>query len=259
MYFRTLIHFKQTNGTNEDKVIMKEMSLGLKEALRLTMEWIKPLPAENVALAESVDRIAAADLRALVDSPSVDASRKDGFAVLSRDLADATAENPVTLRVLGSIAAGGERRLEIQPGTAVKVLTGAGLPAGADAVVAEEFARQRGDRLLIETPVKSGKNILPRGSDAAFQKCILRSGQEISPVLAGLLAAAGHRMVPVFRSPVVGIIGTGDELVEPGSPLGRRPGLCKQYDHAWRGGAKNIISSPVWRLSGTIKKPSSAP
>jgi molybdopterin molybdotransferase len=198
---------------------MKGMSLGLKEALRLTLECIKPLPAENVALVDSVDRIAASDLYALVDSPSVDASRKDGYAVLSHELADATTECPVRLRLLGSMAAGGVRNIQIKSGTAVRVLTGARIPTGANAVVAEEFVKQSGNHLLIDTAVKPGKNILPAGGDVTFQKCILRSGQKISPVMAGLLAAAGHSMVPVYKNPVVGIIGTGDELVEPGNPL----------------------------------------
>jgi molybdopterin molybdotransferase len=198
---------------------MNGMSLGLKEALRLTLEHIKPLPAENVALVDSVDRIAASDLHALVDSPSADASRKDGYAVLSHELAEATAESPVRLRLLGSMAAGGERDIRIKPGTAVRVLTGARIPTGADAVVAEEFVKLGGDHLLVDASIKPGKNILPAGEDVTFSKCVLGSGQQISPVMAGLLAAAGHSMAPVFRKPVIGIIGTGDELVEPGRPL----------------------------------------
>lgn len=204
---------------HNNEVIMKGLSLGLKEALRLTFECVTPLPSENVALVDSVDRIAASDLHARVDSPSVDVSRKDGYAVLSHELADATAQCPVRLRISGSMAAGGENDIRIKPGTAVRVLTGARIPTGADAVVAEEFVKQSGDHLLIDTSIKPGKNILPAGEDVTIRKCVLRSGQQISPVMAGLLAAAGHSKVPVFRTPVVGIVGTGDELVEPGNPL----------------------------------------
>jgi molybdopterin molybdotransferase len=109
---------------------MKGMSLGLKEALRLTLEAIKPLSAENLDLIDSVDRVAASDLYALVDSPSVYASLKDGYAVLSHEVADATAENPVRLRLFGSMAAGGEKDIQIKPGTTVRVLTGARIPTG---------------------------------------------------------------------------------------------------------------------------------
>jgi len=198
---------------------MKGMSLGLNEALRLTLEIVKPLPAENVALMEGVDRVAASDLYALVDSPSMDASLKDGYAVISREVADATADSPVRLRLLGSMAAGGEREIPVEPGTAVRMLTGARIPTGADAVVAEEFVRLKGHEVLVETFAEPGRNILPRGSDVAFRGCLLQSGRQISPGIAGLLAAAGHSIVPVFRNPVVGILGTGDEIVAPGTPL----------------------------------------
>ena len=198
---------------------MKGISLGLKEALRLTLEGVKPLPAENVALVDSIDRVAASDLYALVDSPSMDASLKDGYAVISREVAAATGENPVRLRLLGSMAAGAEEDVRIEPGTTVRVLTGARIPTGADAVVAEEFVKQEDRDVLIETFAEPGRNILPRGTDVAFRGCLLRSGRQISPGMAGLLAAAGHSMLPVFRNPVVGILGTGDEIVEPGKPL----------------------------------------
>jgi molybdopterin molybdotransferase len=194
------------------------MSLGLKEALHLTLEGIKPLPAENVALVDCIDRVAASDLYALVDSPSMDSSRKDGYAVLAREIAGATAEDPVRLRLLGSMAAGGDRDIHVQPGTTVRVLTGARIPTGADAVVAEEFVKKGDDDVLVEAPAEP-KNILTRGSDVASRKCILRAGQQISPSMAGLLAVAGHSMIPVFMTPVVGIIGTGDELIEPGKPI----------------------------------------
>lgn len=197
---------------------MRGMSLGLKEALCLTLTGITPLPAENIALLDSNDRVVASDLYALVDSPSVDSSRKDGYAVLSQDVADATAEKPIRLRLLGSMAAGTEKDIQVKSGTTVRVLTGARIPTGADAVVAEEFAKKGEHDVLVEASA-APQNILARGSDVAMGKRILRAGQQISPVVAGLLAAAGHSIVPVFRNPVVGLIGTGDEIVEPGKTL----------------------------------------
>ena len=198
---------------------MNGMSLGLEEALRLTLEAIKPLSTETVTLLDSVDRIAASDLYALVDSPSTDASLKDGYAVLSREVALASDDNPVRLRCLGSIAAGEEKDIKVRPGEAVKVLTGAHIPTGADAVVSEEFVKQKGSDVLIRIFAEPGRNILPQGSDVALGKCVLHAGQCISPGIAGLLAGAGHSMIPVVRNPVVGIVGTGDEIVEPGQPL----------------------------------------
>ncbi len=239
---------------------MKGMSLGLKEALRLTLEGIRPLPAENVALLDSVDRVAASDIYALVDSPSADASLKDGYAVLSHEVADATAENPVRLRLVGSMAAGGEQDIHVTTGTTVRVLTGARIPTGADAVVAEEFVKRGENHVLIETFAEPGRNILPRGSDVAFRNRVLRSGQQISPGMGGLLAAAGHSMVPVFRSPVVGIIGTGDEIVEPGKPLAEGKlyasnimtlaGWCGRYKIRTR---LTIIKDDHDAISGALK------
>jgi molybdopterin molybdotransferase len=113
-------------------------------------------------------------------------------------------------------------------------LTGACIPTGANAIVAEEFVKKEHREVLIKNCAEP-KNILPRGSDVTSGKCILRTGQQISPVMAGLLAMAGHSMVPVFRNPVVGIIGTGDEIVEPGKPLGEG----KLY-------ASNIITLAGW-------------
>lgn len=198
---------------------MNGLACGLKEALDMMFAHISPLPYESVDLVDSVGRVVAVDLYALVDSPSVDSSRKDGFAVISHELIGATTEKPVRLRLLGSLAAGSDWEMRIQPGTAIRVLTGARIPAGADAVVAEEYVKSSGDYLLIDASIKSGKNVLKRGGDASIEKCIVHSGQQISPILAGLLAAAGHRDIPVYGHPFVGILGTGDELVEPGHLL----------------------------------------
>jgi molybdopterin molybdotransferase len=213
---------------------MKSMMLGLKEALRLTLDNIQSLSAENVPLVDSADRVAASDLHALVDSPTKDSSRKDGYAVLSREVAHATVESPVRLHLLGSMAAGGEEDIHIKPGTTVRVLTGARVPTGADAVVAEEYVIKENNEVLVQAFAEP-KNVLARGSDAALGQRILRKGQLISPAATGLLAVAGHSTVPVIRSPLVGIIGTGDELVEPGRPL--KEG--KLY-------ASNIITLASW-------------
>lgn len=221
---------------------MKSLSLGLKEALRLTLDGIKPLPEEKVSLVDCVDRVVASDLYALVDSPSMDASLKDGYAVLCKEVTGATAEKPVRMRVLGTIGPGDERDIRFEPGSTIRVLTGARIPTWADAVVAEEFVKKRDNDVLIETGVEPGKDILPRGSDVKSRECILRAGQQISPGMAGLLAAAGHNLVPVFKNPVVGIIGTGDEIVEPGKPLPEG----KLY-------ASNIVTLAGWCSEYQIK------
>jgi len=199
---------------------MNILSIGLGKAHTITLEHLKPLAVERVRLVNSSDRVAASDLYALVDSPSINSSLKDGYAVVSHDVADATPEMPVRLKMAGHLAAGGKKDIELKPGTTIRVLTGARIPAGADAVLPEEFVKPEGDDILVMTFTEPGQNILPRGRDVKSRQCILRQGQQISPGIIGLVAAAGHSMVHVFKNPTVAIIGTGDEIVVPGEPLG---------------------------------------
>ena len=198
---------------------MKKLSLDLGKALSITLEHIKPLAVESIQLAESTDHIAASDLYALVDSPSMDSSLKDGYAVLSHEVADATPEMPVRLKLAGHLAPGGKKDIELKSGTTVRVLTGARIPVGADAVVSEEFVKPEGNDVLVMNFAEPGRNILPRGRDVESRKCIIKHGQQISPGIIGLIAAAGHSVVPVFKNPTVAIIGTGDEIVVPGEPI----------------------------------------
>ncbi len=198
---------------------MKKLSLGLAEALSITLEHIRPLGVETIGLAESTDRVAATDLFSLVDSPTMDSSLKDGYAVLSHEVSDATPEKPVRLNLAGILAPGGKKEIVVKPGTTVRVLTGARIPAGADAVLTEEFAKPEGNEVLVMNFAEFGRNILRRGRDVQSRSCIINQGQHLSPGIVGLITAAGHSTVPVFNNPTVAIIGTGDEIVIPGEPL----------------------------------------
>jgi molybdopterin molybdotransferase len=198
---------------------MKKLSLGIGEALSITLEHIRPLGVENIELAESTDRIASTDLFALVDSPTMDSSLKDGYAVVSHEVSDATPEKPVRLKLAGILAPGGKKEIVVKPGTTVRVLTGARIPAGADAVLTEEFAKQEDNEVLVMNFAESGRNILRQGRDVKSCSCIIKQGQHLSPGIVGLIAAAGHSTIPVFKNPTVAIIGTGDEIVIPGEPL----------------------------------------
>ena len=213
----------------------KKVNLGLQEALQLLAEHIEPLQAETVELVEGQFRVLAADVTALVDSPSVNGSLKDGYAVRSRDVAKAAAESPVILRRVGLAGAGDDSSLRVDPGTTVRVLTGAAIPDGADAVVAEEFVRVDNDRIVVMIDAEPGRNILPKGSDVARGAQVADKGARITPGLLGLLAAAGHGRLEVFRSPAVAIVATGDEVVAPGRELPRG----KLY-------ASNITTLAAW-------------
>jgi molybdopterin molybdotransferase len=144
---------------------------------------------------------------------------KDGYAVISAEIQAATRQRPVRLKLLDCLSAGDSRAVQVRPQTAVRVLTGARLPAGANAVVAEEFTEAENGDIIVHKHAEPGRNILPRGSDVARGEVVGPRGTLVTPGLAGILAAAGHSHIPVVRRPTVAIIATGDEVVAPGRPL----------------------------------------
>jgi molybdopterin molybdotransferase len=189
------------------------------EALQATLENITPLGAEHVALLEAHGRICAEDLFARVDSPSADVSFKDGYAVRSADIAAAGPEAPVRLRLRGVSSAGNPWHGDLEEGAMLRILSGGRIPAGADAVLAEEFARQEGERVLALAPAEAGRNILLRGCDLITGQRLLQAGDLLRPAQVALAAAGGHTQLPVVRRPRVAILATGDEVVAPGEPL----------------------------------------
>jgi molybdopterin molybdotransferase len=198
---------------------MRNELIGYQEALKLTLENITPLAVEEISLVESTDYVLANDVYSLVDSPSIDASLKDGFAVRSSEIAAATPANPVRLKVAASAAAGLPSQVVVKPGTAVQILTGAQVPQGADAVVSEEFTHLAGDDVIIKNHAEPGRNILPKGSDVAQNQITIPAGNTLTPGKVGILAAAGYDTIPVVRKPEIAIIATGDEVLAPGQPL----------------------------------------
>ncbi|MBN1964079.1 MAG: molybdopterin molybdotransferase MoeA [Anaerolineae bacterium] len=207
------------------------------EAHALTLAHIQPLPAEEVELMALVGRVLAQDLVARVDSPSADVSFKDGYAVISADIAQATPESPVRLRLLDGRAAagGGLWQGEITPGTAIRILSGGEIPRGAQAVVAEEFTHEDGDSVLVTADAQPGRNVLPRGCDIAAGTRLFPAATRLRPTQIGMMAAAGLDRAPVVRRPRVALIATGDEVIAPGKPL--QPG--KLY-------ASNLVTLAAW-------------
>jgi molybdopterin molybdotransferase len=198
--------------------VVRHLPLGLDEALALTLERLKPLGMEEVPLLEAIDRIVARDLYAKVDSPSVNASLKDGYAVRSQDVASAK-QSPVKLPISGIAAAGCRQDLHLKAGSAIRILTGAKIPTGADAVLSEEYVQAEGDFILAQNVAEPGRNIMAKGSDVTKGSCIVNPGRRLTPGMVGLLAAAGHSRIPVYQLPHVAIVATGDEVVAPGQPL----------------------------------------
>lgn len=199
--------------------MIRHLDVGLEQALELTLRRTCRLTTESVDLLNSVDRIAAEDLTAKVDSPSVDASLKDGYAVRSQDVASASPEASIRMKLTGCASAGGDQTIRLIAGTTIRILTGAKIPEGADAVVSEEFVQTAGEDMLFLNFAEPGRNILPRGSDVSCGEIMVKQGSKLTPGRVGILAAAGFSQVPVVKQPRVAIVGTGDEIVAPGQPL----------------------------------------
>jgi molybdopterin molybdotransferase len=208
---------------------------GYSEALELVLANTPPVGTEEAGLDHCLGRILAEDSVARVNSPSADVSLKDGFAVRSAEVAEASPQRPVHLRVIGSVYAGSEFKGVVHPGTAVRICSGSAIPGGADAVVAGEFCDELPSEVLVKADAEAGRNVLSAGGDAKAGSTVMEKGEVLLPGRVGLLAAGGIEQVKVFRRPKVAIISIGDEVVELGTPL--RPG--RLY-------ASNLVTLRAW-------------
>jgi molybdopterin molybdotransferase len=193
--------------------------ISFEEALDLTLTNVFPGKTEILPLDQLTGKILAEDIIAKVDSPSSASSRKDGFAVISADLSNATENNPAKLKILGHLSAGDVSNLQITSGQTVRVTTGAPLPEGADAVLSEEFCEPSTDAINAYGKAEAGRNILVLGADIRRGEKVAVKGEKLSPALIGLLASAGLDSAPVHKAPKVAVIASGDEIVAPGKPL----------------------------------------
>jgi molybdopterin molybdotransferase len=209
--------------------------IGFEEALSRTLGRLTPLAPACLAVDKVEGLVAAEDCIAKADCPSVPTSSKDGYAVVSADLANASEDQPVRLRVCGKSVAGGERPADVKPGTAVKIMTGARIPDGVDAVIAEEFTRQKNGYVFCLRESAQGRNVIEQGCDVAKGEPVVRRGEVLTPAKAGLLAAGGISALQVCPRPRIGILATGDELVRPGEPL--KPGQVY---------ASNVVTLVCW-------------
>ena len=180
---------------------------------------LSPLGPESVALGDALGRVLAETLHAGRDLPGFDNSAMDGYAVRAVDIAAASAALPVALPVVGESRAGGQAP-ELTPGRAIRIMTGAPLPAGADTVVRREDTRRQDGDVLIEVAAATGNYIRRRGEDLVAGQAVLAAGRTLTPIEVGIAAALGHDSVRVGRRPRVGVLATGDELVSAGSAPG---------------------------------------
>jgi len=195
--------------------------IGFKDALDLTLSNVSVGKTEFLPLRKLTGRILAEDVSARVDCPSISSSRKDGYAVVSRDISEACSRAPVILKVVGNLVAGTSRELKIKRGQAVRITTGAPLPDGANAVLSEEFCRREENTIIAHSTAEAGRNIHARGRDIRQAEIVAEKNRRLTPALIGLLAAAGLDGALVYKSPRVAVIATGDEVVLPGEPLSK--------------------------------------
>lgn len=199
--------------------MMAKRNIGLAEALALMLRRL-PRPSPGLCpIAEAGGLVLAQDYLARVDCPATATSLKDGYAVHSADLESASEQQPVKLEPCGAMVAGGDTNLGVTSGKTVCVMTGARIPAGADAVLANEFAQVQDGWVYCTRDAKPGRNILAQGHDVARNKTMAAAGEVLTPAKTGLLAAGGLDQVKVIPRPRVGLLGIGDEVVCPGQAL----------------------------------------
>lgn len=193
--------------------------IGVDEALRTILRKISVLDAEEVELLDALGLVLAEDVTSDTDIPPFNNSAMDGYAVVATDASSASSESPVKLEVLEDLPAGYVAKSKVTSGTAIRIMTGAPLPEGADAVVMVEYTEQADGTVRISQPVKAGENVRYRGEDICTDEQVLRAGTVLHAAQIGVLAAVGRRKVRATRRPVIGILSTGDEVVELDKPL----------------------------------------
>lgn len=204
---------------------MKEC-MEYRQARDLLAELARPVGTEQAPLEECAGRILGQDLYASEDVPAFDRSPYDGYAFCVADTQEASSERPAVLEIIEEIPAGAVPAKKVVPGTAAKILTGAPIPEGADAVIKYENTEFTEQQVKIFSPMNSGTNIVRTGEDVKQGQLLAAKGAVIDEGLAGTLAAQGIARPQVFRRPRIGLISTGNEVVD----LGETPGNGKIYN-----------------------------
>ena len=195
---------------------MNRPLMPVAEALERVLAQAHPLPGIAVPLSEALGCVLTEDLTALRTQPAAAVSAMDGYAVRAADVA----RTPVTLKLIGEVAAGHPFDSEVIAGQAARIFTGGLMPAGTDTVVVQEIATRDGDRVTFRKPAAKGHNVRLEGIDFRKDQVLLRKGRRLNDRDLMLAAAMNHARLSVHRRPRVAVLGTGDELVAPGSNPG---------------------------------------
>ncbi len=196
--------------------------LSVEEAREKILELFNVMEVEPRPLLEALDAVLARDAVSSIDIPPLANSAMDGFAVLAADTAGASPASPRRLRVVGDLAAGYVSHRALGPGEALRIMTGAPVPEGSDAVVPFEQTRMLpgGQEVEALAEVRAPANVRSAGEDVRRGQVVVRAGTVLRPPEIGMLASLGLAQVPAHARPRVGILATGDEVIEPGHELG---------------------------------------
>ena len=191
----------------------------LEEAQNLILTTVPRLPAAAVPLSEALGLVTAEALAATEPIPPFANTGVDGFAVQAADTAGATAESPVRLRIVDELPAGKAPSVPVGPGEAIRIMTGAPVPEGADAIVMVEDTSADGDFVTIAKAARSGDHVRAAGGDLAVGDTAIPAGTILGPAGLGVVTSLNQSTAPVVRRARVAVLSTGDELVPPGEPL----------------------------------------
>jgi molybdopterin molybdotransferase len=198
----------------------------VEAALEIILAQIRPVDTERIPLSASFNRVLAEAIASPIDVPPFANSAMDGYAVIAADTQNASRHKPTLLAVIDHIPAGASSTSRLAAGTAARIMTGAPVPSGADAVVRFEETSEStrphdlaDDQVLIYTAVGRGDNVRLAGEDIKAGQVVLEAGRRLRPQDVGILAAIGQARVPVYRRPRVAILATGDELVGIDDPI----------------------------------------
>jgi molybdopterin molybdotransferase len=202
--------------------------LTVEEALQKILDEINVLDTETIPIMEALGQVLAEDIKSDINVPPLDNSAMDGYAVLSGDTRGAGEKTPKALKVIDTVMAGAISEKEVTPGTAIRIMTGAPVPKGADSVIqfedTDDAKRKQASPDKQETQVtiyaetQPGQNIRKAGEDIRQGKIVLSRGTVLRPADIGLMASVGHGRVKVIRRPVVAVLSTGNELMELSQP-----------------------------------------